>query len=253
LTEAQAERLTDITMRFLVSADLATDGSWQERGLVSQPGVPTGATLRLARHDVTVTSSTDRPVRDRTSPLRDFGDMLGALDRLPIPVFAITKDGRIRWLNLAAEKVVGDKRGAGFTQVVAPQSMAVVRDAFASKLIGARSATDYDAVLVNSDGAHIDVEICSVPVEDGAGIVGVFGAVGLKDGVRAGMQPSGELTPRQAEVLSYLSRGYKTDDMAELMGLSKETVRNHVRGLLKKLGVHSRLEAVTEAHARGLA
>jgi two-component system, NarL family, nitrate/nitrite response regulator NarL len=52
-------------------------------------------------------------------------------------------------------------------------------------------------------------------------------------------------------VLVYLSRGYKTEDMARLMGLSTETVRNHVRGLLKNLGVHSRLEAVSVARSRG--
>ena len=81
--------------------------------------------------------------------LRDFGDVLGALDRLPLPVFAIAKDGRIRWLNRAAEGVVGDKHGARFTEVVAPESRAVARNAFTSKVIGARSATDYEAVLVS--------------------------------------------------------------------------------------------------------
>jgi DNA-binding NarL/FixJ family response regulator len=60
------------------------------------------------------------------------------------------------------------------------------------------------------------------------------------------------LTPRQAEVLGYLARGYSTEEMASAMGVSKETVRNHVRGLLRTLGVHSRLEAVATAHLRGL-
>jgi len=201
-----------------------------------------------------VARPTDRSARgDRTSALRDFGDVLGALDRLPLPVFAIAKDGRIRWLNRAAEGVVGDKHGARFTEVVAPESRAVARNAFTSKVIGARSATDYEAVLVRDDGSHVNVEICSVPVEGGAGIVGVFGAAEVKRaGTSAVVRRSGELTPRQAEVLAYLSRGYMTGDMAEMMGVSKETVRNHVRGLLRALGVHSRLEAVTEARARGL-
>ena len=194
------------------------------------------------------------PATDRTSALRDFGDVLGALDRLPLPVFAINKDGVIRWLNVAAEELAGDMRGARFTSVVAPESKAAVNEAFASKIVGARNATDYDAVLLKKDGSRVAVEVCSVPVEGEGGIVGVFGAVELReqrpDAPTQPKQP--DLTPRQREVLTYLARGYNTDHMAEVMGISDETVRNHVRGLLQRLGVHSRLEAVTTAQLEGL-
>lgn len=200
----------------------------------------------IAREPVAMTS------RDRTSPLRDFGDVLGAIDRLPVPVFAIRNDGVIRWLNLAAEQQVGNKVGVGFTQVVAPESQATVRDAFASKIVGSREVTDYDAVLVRKDGAQVHVEICSVPVAGGAGIAGVFGFAAVEDDEPRPEPRHPTLTPRQAEVLAYLSRGFKTEDMAAAMGISNETVRNHVRGLLRGLGVHSRLEAVTAARLHGL-
>jgi DNA-binding CsgD family transcriptional regulator len=191
---------------------------------------------------------------DRTSALRHFGDVFGALDRLPLPVFAIASNGVIRWLNMAAEQVVGDRRGSRFTQLVAPESKAVVDDAFASKVIGSREATDYEAVLLTEDGSRVDVEICSVAVDGDAGIAGVFGAVELKHREEpAPRVEARELTPRQAEVLSYLTRGYTTAEMASAMGLSPETVRNHVRGVLQRLGVHSRLEAVTAARMRGIA
>ena len=191
---------------------------------------------------------------DRTSALRHFGDVFGALDRLPLPVFAIASNGVIRWLNMAAEQVVGDRRGARFTQLVAPESKAVVDEAFASKVIGSREATDYEAVLLTQDGSRVDVEICSVAVDGDAGIAGVFGAVELKHRSEpAPRAEARELTPRQAEVLSYLTRGYTTAEMASAMGLSPETVRNHVRGVLQRLGVHSRLEAVTAARMRGIA
>lgn len=190
---------------------------------------------------------------DRTSPLRDFGDVFGAIDRLPLPVFAIRSDGVIRWLNMAAEREVGNKVGARFTQVVAPESRAVVSDAFASKIVGAREVTDYEAVLLRQDGTRVDVEICSVPVDGDAGIAGVFGVASFENEPPARPElVEHPLTPRQAEVLRYLSRGYMTDEMAAAMGISRETVRNHVRGLLRALGVHSRLEAVTVAHLRGL-
>jgi len=180
--------------------------------------------------------------------------VLGALDRLPLPVFAIASNGRIRWLNMAAEEIAGDIKGRSFTEVVAPESKATVRDAFASKVLGSRDVTDYEAVLIAKDGTRVNVEICSVAVDGDAGIAGVFGAVAVKERAAPAkpQQRERKLTPRQAEVLGYLARGYKTDDIADAMGVTKETVRNHVRGLLRTLGVHSRLEAVTTAHMRGL-
>jgi DNA-binding NarL/FixJ family response regulator len=45
-----------------------------------------------------------------------------------------------------------------------------------------------------------------------------------------------------------LERGWSTDQIARELHLSPETVRNHVRRLLRALGAHTRLEAV--AHAR---
>jgi DNA-binding NarL/FixJ family response regulator len=60
------------------------------------------------------------------------------------------------------------------------------------------------------------------------------------------------LTPRQYEVLRHLGDGCATRAIASEMGISEETVRNHVRGVLKSLRAHSRLEAVAIAHAAGL-
>jgi DNA-binding CsgD family transcriptional regulator len=63
--------------------------------------------------------------------------------------------------------------------------------------------------------------------------------------------PAG-LTPRQFEVVRALARGASTAQLAEEFNLSRETVRNHVRGILRALRVHSRLAAVAEARRRGL-
>jgi NarL family two-component system response regulator LiaR len=64
----------------------------------------------------------------------------------------------------------------------------------------------------------------------------------------AGMRPVlSVLTAREWEVLDMLCSGTSTDDIAEAMVLSVETVRSHVKNLLRKLGVHSRDEAVAQA------
>ena len=60
------------------------------------------------------------------------------------------------------------------------------------------------------------------------------------------------LTDREGEVLSLLAGGSNTADIAQALCISPSTVRNHVRSLLSKLGVHSRLEAVVYSFKHGL-
>jgi len=59
--------------------------------------------------------------------------------------------------------------------------------------------------------------------------------------------PSGRnlpLTPREAEVLAALAEGRSTAQVAASLRISPTTVKSHVKSLLAKLGVHSRVEAV---------
>jgi DNA-binding CsgD family transcriptional regulator len=49
-----------------------------------------------------------------------------------------------------------------------------------------------------------------------------------------------------------LAAGCSTPQMAELMGLSTETVRNHVKRLLRALDARSRVEAVAKGRRAGL-
>jgi DNA-binding NarL/FixJ family response regulator len=51
------------------------------------------------------------------------------------------------------------------------------------------------------------------------------------------------LTDREEEVLAQLARGHAYKEIADLMGISFETVRTHVRKIYEKLHVHSRTEA----------
>jgi DNA-binding CsgD family transcriptional regulator len=53
------------------------------------------------------------------------------------------------------------------------------------------------------------------------------------------------LTPREIEVLEAITDGLSTAKIASLLGISGATVRSHVKSLLAKLGLHSRVEAVS--------
>jgi DNA-binding NarL/FixJ family response regulator len=60
-----------------------------------------------------------------------------------------------------------------------------------------------------------------------------------------------QLTDREREILTLLSEGLRNDDIAAKLFISPQTVQTHVRNLLGKLGVHSKLEAVAFAVRNG--
>jgi len=60
------------------------------------------------------------------------------------------------------------------------------------------------------------------------------------------------LTPRERQVLGRLSDGMTTDEIAASLYVSPATVRNHVRSILSKLGVHHRIEAILAWLLRGI-
>lgn len=61
-----------------------------------------------------------------------------------------------------------------------------------------------------------------------------------------------ELTTREQEVLEVMSKGGSNQAIADELFVSRDTIRNHVASILRKLGAHSKLEAVSIAVQRGL-
>ncbi len=176
------------------------------------------------------------------------GDVEQALSNVGVPSYVLDTTGVVRWLNAAAEQLVGDVRGRHFTSVVAPEDSRRARELFSRKVVGTAPATDATGVLVSRDGTRVAVEISAVPLRSGDRVVGVFGLMeGRPDQVPIAPHP--HLTPRQVEVLRLLEQGRSTKQIAAELHLTTETVRNHIRRLFRALGVHSRLEAVAAARA----
>jgi DNA-binding CsgD family transcriptional regulator len=67
---------------------------------------------------------------------------------------------------------------------------------------------------------------------------------GSGDGLE-GLNRLSFLTPREIDVLEAITDGHSTAKIASLLGISSATVRSHVKSLLGKLGLHSRVEAVS--------
>ncbi len=59
------------------------------------------------------------------------------------------------------------------------------------------------------------------------------------------------LTVREREIVLLLSNGYAALNIAAKLNLSHATVRNHIQNVLRKLDVHSQVEAVALSFRRG--
>ena len=179
-------------------------------------------------------------------------DLAPSIAKLTVPAYILDRHATVRWLNRAAVERFGDLRGKRIAQIVDPADVPRARQEFAAKLLGTQDSTDATVTIQAADGTKLPVEISSTQLLDQGSIVGVFGLASPGDEPVVAAADSPHLTPRQLDVLRYLARGHSTAAIAAKLGISIDTVRNHIRGILRAFGVHSRLEAVIRAHALGL-
>ena len=180
------------------------------------------------------------------------GDIDDALSDIRVPAFILSRDGIIRWQNARSTEMFGETKGHHFSSVVAPDAVHAARVDFAKQIVGTARTTNRRLVMRSTDGARSAVEVHTVVLDDGPLVVGVFGILDVETEHAAPAPLRQALTPRQQQVLAELARGASTEQIAASLGIARETVRNHVRGVLRVLRVHSRLEAVAEARRRGL-
>ena len=179
------------------------------------------------------------------------GDVEQALENVGVPSYVLDESGVVRWMNAAAEQLLGNVRGRHFTSVIAPEDRPAARERFAQKLLGTSVATEVTGQLVSTAGTRVPVEVSSVPLRSGETVVGIFGLIEGRPEDSPSAPPP-HLTPRQVEVLRLLEQGRSTKQIAAELHLSTETVRNHIRRLFQALGVNSRLEAVAAARAQSV-
>jgi PAS domain S-box-containing protein len=178
------------------------------------------------------------------------GDLENALERVKVPTYILDRHGIIRWVNPCAKELVGDVTGRQFTSVVAPEDTRRAKEAFTKHMLGTVDV-EGSVILLDEDGDRVSVEVSSVNLYQGERVIGVFGQLADVE-VEREHPPHPHLTPRQAEVLRLLEHGRSTEQIAEELHLSIETVRNHIRAVLRALGAHSRLEAVALARREHL-
>lgn len=190
---------------------------------------------------------------DYTEELRRIApDLAPSIAKLRMPAYVLDRTGTVRWMNSSAIEHFGDLRGMRIGQIVSPEYRTLARQEFASKVLGATETTEARVSVRNPQGREIPVDISSTQLVQGDSVVGVFGLADPAGAPAPAAGPTPHLTPRQMDVLRQLAMGRSTEGIAEALGISTETVRNHVRGILERLDVHTRLEAVIRAHTLDL-
>jgi two-component system NarL family response regulator len=74
-----------------------------------------------------------------------------------------------------------------------------------------------------------------------------FALMAKRSNDRSQQVPTPRLTERELEVLKLVARGLNNRDIAKELFISENTVKNHIRNILEKLQLHSRMEAVVYA------
>ncbi|HET7847203.1 MAG TPA: response regulator transcription factor [Acidimicrobiia bacterium] len=138
------------------------------------------------------------------------------------------------------------------TKVVLLTSSESAEDLLAAVKAGASGYLTKDTPLPRLVAAMHDV------IDGGAAVSPAMGGklfTALRDLLRHSGTMSArvpELTGRELEILGLVGNGKTSREIAEELFISENTVRNHVRNVLDKLGLRSRFEAVTWAQREGL-
>lgn len=152
-------------------------------------------------------------------------------DRLPD---GSTEDGIIRIIEASPDTAVLVLGGEADTSSVV---RALESGAAGFLLKGQKVGEVFDAVRAAHAGEH--------PIAPQL-VASLVARIGRRDA------PIRHLTRREVEVLRYLAEGMTTADLSEQLQLSLNTVRNHIQSAIRRLGAHSKLEAVAIAQREGL-
>lgn len=204
--------------------------------------------------------------------------MLEAFQRASDGVFAVDQQMRVVFWNLAAERIFGvdeqaalgrrcDEIVSGFETTGVPLCVPDCRVIGCSRR--GHAAETYDLVRRGAGGdqqwlnvsvivlrgqrRHSTLTVHMVrDVTSRRGVERRASAVLERLGTADTLVSMPDITRREAEVLRLLACGATNKAIAEALGISPTTVRNHIEHVLSKLGVHSKLEAVVYAAKAGL-
>lgn len=173
-------------------------------------------------------------------------DVEHILERLDATVTVLDAAGRIRWQNALSIERVGERHGAHFADLLAPEQREPAKGEFARLLFTPGATFFREVVVLGPSAARRRTLSFSAAFGRGRKAAGVLAlGIPLNWDDDVGAAPS--LSPRLLETLDLLAAGSSTEQIARTLGVTVETARNYIRRLLAALGAHSRVEAVARA------
>ena len=189
-----------------------------------------------------------RPALEVLGPVPDEAAAIEILDAAPIDVVVVQldrPDGR-------GVAVVSEIRGARDVRVMASTrypASPLVELALAAGACGVLPSVHDSRQLISSFRRALAGELV-LPITE---LPSLVDRVWQARARRTESALLGTLTAREREILVALAEGASTTEIAAQLGISRTTVQTHVKNVLGKLGVHSKVEAVGTAWRAGLA
>ncbi|MET8772876.1 helix-turn-helix transcriptional regulator [Streptomyces sp. NPDC004658] len=173
---------------------------------------------------------------------------------LAVPVVVRRRVRGVLYGALRSARPLGDRAlGAAVAVARDVEQTLVVRDEARELLAAARperTGTDDGAVWEQVREAHAALRALAPRIADPVLRAELLDACGL---LTAPPRAGGvTLAPREVDVLSWVAAGATNAAVAERLGIGPETVEGYLRSAMRKLGAHTRGEAVTAARRAGL-
>ncbi|MEU6122604.1 helix-turn-helix transcriptional regulator [Streptomyces sp. NPDC047123] len=176
---------------------------------------------------------------------------------LAVPVVVRRRVRGVLYGALRAAQPLGDRTLSAAVAAArdVEQSLAV-RDEVRSLLSAAREPVAGPEAWEQVREAHGALRALAPRIADPALRAELLLVCGRLESATTVPEPTGDrpvsLAPREVDVLSCVAAGVTNAAAAERLGLRPETVKGYLRSAMRKLGAHTRLEAVVAARRAGL-
>jgi PAS domain S-box-containing protein len=184
--------------------------------------------------------------------------VLAILDGLGVVVFVANPEGRLTAVRGAVTSRFGyrpeELLGKSMGVLASPESAEFFEEKLRRQLSRTAAPSVYQITMLTKTRSRVRVHVRTALLrEEGktTGIAAILHPILESESARPHRSWL-TLTPRQHEILIMLAEGLSTDEIASGLTIQRDTVRNHIRSLLRALGSHSRLEAVAKARQAGL-
>ncbi len=182
------------------------------------------------------------------------GDVLKAFDNLPPDVALVDIDGSSDNGLILARRIRQHSPNIGVIVLSSNpddgqlfQALKAQAAAYLNKEITAEQLVEIIRRVAH--GEHPINESLTKRPKVAEQVLHQFQELSLKSEAEAFISP---LTPRETEILRYIAQGYLNKQIAIKLGISEQTIKNHVTSILRKLNANARTEAVVLAIKQGL-